>query len=181
MNPDISVNVCYENRNPFPLYNSPRRNCKYHANLLLVMDEKNGNFITFSFRIYRILLVTIPTISIPHIFALTLSTVLVRKIIWGLTYQNAVFILLSVWNTHHLNMTAIQNTTSWSLKLLPVPMVLYCDIETFLVLVEENDNSSKTTKELDKPCGFHVCALLKILGTPNIFVHKADQMYCMFS
>ena len=42
MNPDISINVLfYENRNPFPLYNSPHRNLKHHVNLLLIMDEKN--------------------------------------------------------------------------------------------------------------------------------------------
>ena len=38
---------------------------------------------------------------------------------------------------------------------LPVPMVVYFDFETFLVPVEENENSSKTiTKELHKPSGF---------------------------
>ena len=42
-NPDISINVLfYENRNPFPLYNSPHRNRKHHVNLQLIMDEKNG-------------------------------------------------------------------------------------------------------------------------------------------
>ena len=42
MNPDISINVLYyENRNPFPLYNSPHRKVKHHVNLLLIMDEKS--------------------------------------------------------------------------------------------------------------------------------------------
>ena len=43
MNPDISINVLFcENRNPFPLYNSPHRNRKHHVNLPLIMDEKSG-------------------------------------------------------------------------------------------------------------------------------------------
>ena len=43
MNPDISINeLFYENRNPFPLYNSPHRNRKHHVNLLLIMDERSG-------------------------------------------------------------------------------------------------------------------------------------------
>ena len=34
MNPDISINVLfYENRNPFPLYNSPHRNRKLNRKL----------------------------------------------------------------------------------------------------------------------------------------------------
>ena len=37
-----SVVLFYENRNPFPLYNSPHRNRKHHVNLLLIMDEKSG-------------------------------------------------------------------------------------------------------------------------------------------
>ena len=37
-----SMYYFYENRNPFPLYDSPQRNRKYHANLLLIMDEKSG-------------------------------------------------------------------------------------------------------------------------------------------
>ena len=41
MNPDISINILfYENRNPFPLYNSPHRNRKRHVHLLLIMNEK---------------------------------------------------------------------------------------------------------------------------------------------
>ena len=42
MNPDIFINVLfYENRNAFPLYNSPHRNRKHHVNLMLIIDEKN--------------------------------------------------------------------------------------------------------------------------------------------
>ena len=49
--------------------------------------------------------------------ALIVCTVLERNIFWLPTYQNAVFIFLSVWNIHHLNTITTQNTIFWSLKL----------------------------------------------------------------
>ena len=79
MNPDISINVLfYENRNPFPVYNSPHRNRKHHVNLLLIMDEKNG---TSHYLLIRSLSRLVgDRISIRRMCALTACYVLVRKI-----------------------------------------------------------------------------------------------------
>ena len=158
MNPDIFINALfYENHNSFPLYNNPHRNRKHHINLLLKMDEKTELLIIFSFKVNLVSLEIAPNIMVRNMCALTACTVLQRNIIWVPIYQNAVFMLLSVWNIHHLNTTVIQNILKFKnfAKTLPIPMVLYCDFQTFLVPVEDNGTASKTVrKELYKSSGF---------------------------
>ena len=67
-------------------------------------------------------------------------------------------------------------------KTLPVPMVLYCDFETFLIPVEDNRTASRTvTKELHKPSGF---SCLRVAHDPkytgDIFTYSGPDVMDVF-
>ena len=120
MNPDISINILfYENRIQFPLYNSPHRNRKHHVNLLLIMDEKNSTS-------HYLLIRSLSRLGgsrtnhngATHVCPYCLHC-LQRNMIWRPTYQNGVFMLLSVWNIRHPNTITTLNTKSWRSETLP--------------------------------------------------------------
>ena len=67
-------------------------------------------------------------------------------------------------------------------KTLPVPMVLYCDFETFFISVEDNRTASRiVTKELHKPSGF---SCLRVAQDPkyteDIFTYSGPDVMDVF-
>ena len=67
-------------------------------------------------------------------------------------------------------------------KTMPVPMVLYCDFETYLIPVKDNGTASKTvTKELHKPSGF---SCLRVTQYPkytgDIFTYSGPDVMDVF-
>ena len=178
MNPDISINVLfYENRNPFPLYNSPHRYRNHHVNLLLIMNDKTELLIR---SLSRLVGDRTKHTGVTHVCPYYLYC-FSKEVFWYHTYLNVVFILLNDWNIHQLNMTMIQNTTSWSSKTLPK----LCLCEWYYIATLKHFSSQWKTMERRQrlyhknyinPVDFPACALLKIPSTPDIFLHTVDQM-----
>ena len=187
MNPDISISVQFcENRNPFPLHNSAHRNRKHHVNLLLIMAEKSG---TSHYLLNRSLFRLVgdrtnhqhSTHVCPYCLYCFCTEYFLRSHIPECIIhppQRLEYPSPKHDNDTEYNILKFKNFA----KTMPVPMILYCNFETFLVPVEDNGTASKkVTKELHKPIGV---SCLRVAQDPkytgDIFTYSGPDVMDVF-